>query len=103
MVEHVIRTARARTPYKSVVATRNKAVRAEPVAALYEQGRIRHVGYYRDLEEELSAFTTNGFIGANSPNRADAVVWAFTELFEGIVKEPPKPRAKRSTPDWRTA
>lgn len=103
MVEHVIRTSRARTPYKSVVATRNKAVRAEPVAALYEQGRIRHVGYYRDLEEELSAFTTNGFIGANSPNRADAVVWAFTELFEGIVKEPPKPRAKRSTPDWRTA
>jgi phage terminase large subunit-like protein len=85
MVEHVIQTARPRTPYRSVTATRGKSVRAEPVAALYEQGRIRHVGYYRDLEDELSAFTTNGYMGENSPNRADAAVWAFTELFGEIV------------------
>ena len=101
MVEHVIQTARPRTPYRSVVATRNKAVRAEPVAALYEQGRIRHVGYFRELEEELAAFTVNGFVGDKSPNRADAVVWAFTELFAGLVKDPLPPRTRRPPTDWR--
>lgn len=85
MVQHVILTARPRTPYKAVVATRNKQVRAEPVAALYEQGKIRHIGYHSQLEEELSNMTTNGFTGTGSPNRADAVVWGFTELFGGIV------------------
>jgi phage terminase large subunit-like protein len=81
MVEHVIQTSRPRTPYRSVTATRGKAIRAEPVAALYEQGRIRHVGYFRDLEDELVAFTTNGYTGDNSPNRADALVWAMSDLF----------------------
>lgn len=103
MVRHVIQTARLRTPYKSVVATRNKAVRAEPIAALYETGKIRHVGYYQELEDELAAFTVNGFVGDHSPNRADAAVWAFTELFAGIVKEPEKPApAPRRSTDWRT-
>jgi predicted phage terminase large subunit-like protein len=91
MVEHVVQTARARTPYIGVRASRGKSVRAEPVAALYEQGRIRHVGYYPELEEELIAFTTNGYLGENSPNRADAVIWGFTELFGGIVNKKKKP------------
>lgn len=85
MVEHVIQTSRPRTPYRSVTATRGKIVRAEPAAALYEQGRIRHVGYFRDLEDELAAFTTNGYMGPDSPNRADALIWAITDLFGGIV------------------
>ena len=92
MVEHVIQTARKRTPYKSVTASRGKAVRAEPVAALYEQGRIRHVGYFRELEDELAGFTTNGYMGEDSPNRADAVIWAFTELFGEIVAVKKKQR-----------
>jgi len=85
MVQHVIQTARPRTPFKAVTATRGKAVRAEPISALYEQGRIRHVGYYPELEDELAAFSTNGYTGTGSPNRADALIWAFTELFSGIV------------------
>lgn len=101
MVNHVIQTARPRTPYKSVCATRNKAVRAEPVAALTEQGRIRHVGYYVDLEGELAAFTTNGFMGDHSPNRADAYVWTFTELFGEIVAEPKATRRPPPPPNWR--
>lgn len=101
MVEHVIRTARPRTPYKSVVATRNKAVRAEPIAALYETGKIRHAGFFRELEDELVSFTVNGYVGPHSPNRADAAVWAFTELFDGIVREPQKPRARRAPTNWR--
>lgn len=85
MVEAVIRTARPRTPYKAVNATRGKVVRAEPFAALYEQGKIRHVGYFRDLEDELTAMSTMGYTGSGSPNRADALVWALTELFPGMV------------------
>ncbi len=87
MVQHVIRTARPQTPFKMVTASRGKAVRAEPFSALYEQGKVRHVGTFRDLEEELTAFTTNGFIGAKSPNRADAWIWVLTELFPGLVRD----------------
>lgn len=85
MVKHTIQTARRNTPYKAVKATRGKAVRAEPVSALYEQGKVRHVGYYPELEDELASFSTVGYIGIGSPNRADAVIWAITELFPGIV------------------
>ena len=103
MVEHVIRTSRPRTPYKSVTASRSKHVRAEPVAALYEQGRVRHVGFFPDLEEELAAFTVNGYVGDHSPNRADAVVWAFTELFGEIVAEKVKPAPRRAPTGWQCA
>lgn len=89
MVGHVIRTAasirRARVNFRKVTATRGKVVRAEPISALYDNGQVRHVGFLRDLEDELSGFTTNGYVGERSPNRADALVWAITELFPGIV------------------
>lgn len=89
MVHHVIRTAasarHARVNFRKVTATRGKVVRAEPISALYEDGKVRHVGYLRELEEELSGFTTNGYVGESSPNRADALVWAITELFPSIV------------------
>ena len=91
MVKHVIETARPRTPYKQVTATRGKVVRAEPFSALYEQGKIRHVGMFPDLEDELVAFTTNGYSLPGSPNRADAWVWVLTELFPGLVKEKREP------------
>lgn len=90
MVQHTIQTARPRTPYKSVTATRGKAVRAEPIAALYEQGKVRHVGDFRELEDELAAFSTVGYLGEQSPNRADALIWALTELFPGMTKEQKK-------------
>jgi phage terminase large subunit-like protein len=91
MVQHVIQTARPRTPYKAVTATRGKHVRAEPFAALYEQGRIRHVGYLPELEDELTAFSTSGYTGSGSPNRADAAIWALSELFGAIVQPKPQP------------
>lgn len=93
MVRFTIQTARPRTPYKAVTATRGKAVRAEPISALYEQGKVRHVGYFRELEDELSGFSTVGYVGGGSPNRADALIWALTELFPGVVagkKDAPK-------------
>lgn len=90
MVEHVIQTARKRTPYRKVTASRGKVVRAEPVAALAEQGRIRHAGYFPELEDELCDFTRKGYLGGRSPNRADAYIWAFTELFGAIVAGPTK-------------
>ena len=90
MVHHVIMTARARTPYKQVTASRGKAVRAEPFSALYEQGKVRHVGEFSDLEDELVAFSTNGYMGESSPNRADALIWALTELFPGLTRKEQK-------------
>lgn len=99
MVEHVIRTARPRTNYKQVTASRGKAVRAEPFSALYEQGKIRHVGYFRDLEDELVAFSTFGYTGGRSPNRADAWIWVLAELFPGIVKAKEEKKEEKPTPN----
>ena len=96
MVKHVIDTARPRTPYKQVTASRGKVVRAEPFSALYEQGKIRHAGMFPDLEDELVAFTTNGYSLGGSPNRADAWVWVLTELFPGLVREKKDPAKKPS-------
>lgn len=86
MVRHVIQTARPSTPYKSVKASRGKVVRAEPVASLYEQNKVHHVGFFPKLEDELCAFTTSGYAGMSSPNRGDALVWALTELFPGLTR-----------------
>lgn len=94
MVKHVIDTARPRTPYKQVTATRGKVVRAEPFSALYEQGKVRHAGIFRELEDELAAMSTNGYTGESSPNRADAWIWVLTELFPGLVREQKKERPK---------
>lgn len=94
MVRHTIQTARPRTPYKAVTATRGKVVRAEPISALYEQGKVRHVGYFAELEDELTAFSTAGYLGERSPNRADALIWVLTELFPGLTKAPAKPKAQ---------
>lgn len=86
MVKHVIQTARPRTPFKMVTATRGKAVRAEPFSALYEDGKVRHVGFFPDLEDELTSFSTVGYTGPGSPNRADAWIWVLAELFPALVK-----------------
>lgn len=85
MVRHVIQTARARTPFVKVTASRGKVQRAEPFSSLYEKGKVRHVGRFNELEEELTAFTTYGFVGGKSPNRADAHIWALAALFPAIV------------------
>ncbi len=82
MVEATIRMVDPNVSYAAVHATRGKIVRAEPIAALYEQGRGHHVGAFEALESQMCAFTTD-FDRASagySPDRVDALVWAFTEL-----------------------
>lgn len=86
MVKQTIQVARPRTNFKAVTASRGKAVRAEPFSALYESGKVRHVGEYPQLEDELTAFSTVGYTGEDSPNRADALIWGLAELFPAITK-----------------
>tara|TARA_R110000824_G_scaffold359628_2_gene547218 strand:+ start:763 stop:2094 length:1332 start_codon:yes stop_codon:yes gene_type:complete len=91
MVESMVRAAaKGRTvPYRGVTATRAKHIRAEPVAALYEQGKVRHVEAFPELEDEMCAFTI-GFdrkAQGYSPDRVDALVWAFTDLFPSLTRK----------------
>jgi phage terminase large subunit-like protein len=77
-----------------VTASRGKVVRAEPFSALYEEGKVRHAGRFVELEDELTAFSTYGYTGSGSPNRADALIWALTELFPGMMRSTtPQPEA----------
>ena len=78
MVEHTIRTADKSVRIEMVHASRGKAVRAEPVAALAEQGKIHHVGKFDELEDELCGWIPG--VSPRSPNRLDAMVWALTRL-----------------------
>lgn len=83
MVRFTVSTADKKAAFKEVVASRGKAVRAEPISALYEQGKVSHVGVFPDLEDQLCNFTASGYVGEHSPDRADALVWALTELMLG--------------------
>ena len=80
LVERVIRTVDADVPFTAVRASRGKHVRAEPIAALYEQSKVHHVGGFEALEDQLCAFATDGYMGSDSPDHADALVWALTDL-----------------------
>ncbi len=96
MVEHVVKTAASNLnlsiPYREVTASRGKVVRAEPVSSLYEQNKIHHVGSHPKLEDQLCAFTTAGYMGDRSPDRADAMIWGLTLLFPGLTtRQMPKP------------
>lgn len=77
LVEKVVRTVERNVPYTAVRASRGKLVRAEPIAALYEQGKVRHVGAFNELEEQMASYTP---MSKKSPDRLDALVWALTEL-----------------------
>jgi phage terminase large subunit-like protein len=85
MVGHTILTVSPSANYKSVRATRGKQLRAEPIAALYEQGRIHHVGFFPELEDQMCEWVP----GEKSPDRLDALVWALTELIieEEIIEQ----------------
>lgn len=83
MVRAIIHSVDSTIPYRDVKASRGKVVRAEPIAAFYEQGKVHHVGDFPDLEDQLCNFTANGYVGEGSPDRADALVWALTELLLG--------------------
>lgn len=93
MVGYVIQSCRSeskrRIPFHAVTASRGKVVRAEPIASLFEQGQIRLIGYHPKLEQELLGFSTHGYTGEGSPNRADAMIWACHELFPGLTRSKP--------------
>jgi phage terminase large subunit-like protein len=101
MVASTVKAVRNTVPFKEVRASKGKWTRAEPIAALYEQGRISHVGTFAALEDEMVNFGPNGMAGDASPDRVDALVWALTELFPAIVKKVPKviekPKVERYT------
>lgn len=80
LVERVVRMIDPLVPYRAVHATRSKMLRAEPVAALYEQGRVAHVRGLAKLEAQMCQMTVTGWTGGGSPDRLDALVWALTEL-----------------------
>ncbi len=80
MVESNIRTVDSSVSYENVHASRGKRIRAEPIKALYEQGRVHHVGLFAELEAEMVQWIPDE--SAWSPNRIDALVWALTELAE---------------------
>ncbi len=80
LVESVIRQVDPLAPIRTVHAFQGKAARAEPVAALYEQGRVGHVRGLGHLEDQMSRMTVRGYMGQGSPDRVDALVWALTEL-----------------------
>ncbi|MBU2527513.1 MAG: terminase family protein [Bacteroidetes bacterium] len=84
MIEYVIKTVDPRVSYKSVRASRGKYIRAEPVAALYEQGKIHHIGNFPELEDQLCEWVP----GDKSPDRLDALVWGVTELMLDEVGDP---------------
>jgi predicted phage terminase large subunit-like protein len=93
MVENTLRTIDPNVPYSAVHASRGKITRAEPVAALYEQGKVHHVGSFPLLEDQMASFTADiDRARLGSPDRVDALVWALTELviervpFEGLLE-----------------
>ena len=84
LVEQTIRTVRRTIPYKRVHASRGKQTRAQPVAALYEQGKVSHVETFPELDEQLTSWTPES---GTSPDRLDALVWALTHLMLGTQRQ----------------
>lgn len=88
MVRTILAGIDPAVPVREVRATRGKWLRAEPVAALYEQGRVRHAGVFPALEDELCDFAPEGLSNGRSPDRLDALVWAVTALALGPTAAP---------------
>ena len=97
LVETVIRGIDPLISYRAVRASRGKAARAEPVAALYEQGRVQHVRGLAGLEDQMCQMTVHGYSGRGSPDRVDALVWAIQDLLIDPVKAWRRPRVRALT------
>lgn len=99
MVETTLRSVRHTIPVSLVWASQGKTTRAEPVAALYEQGRVSHVGSHPILEDQMMMFTQFGIEKGTTGDRVDALVWALSELFPQIIMHrDPKPEPKKRPP-----
>lgn len=96
LVEKLVRGVDPLVPYRGVRATRGKAARAEPVAALYEQERVSHAAAFPALEAQMLAMTVRGYSGRGSPDRLDALVWALTDLMiDAAAAHRAPPRVRR--------
>ncbi|MFL4471515.1 DNA-packaging protein [Tateyamaria armeniaca] len=91
MVAELIRQVDPMVPYKAVHASHRKSVRAEPIAALYEQGRVSHAAGLTALEDQMVQMTRRGYVGDGSPDRVDALVWALHELIIEPAREYRRP------------
>jgi phage terminase large subunit-like protein len=94
LVETVIRQIDPMVPYRAVRAARGKVARAEPVAALYEQGRVRHLRGLGALEDQMCRITARGYEGKGSPDRVDALVWALSDLIIGPAAQWRRPQVR---------
>jgi phage terminase large subunit-like protein len=94
LVETVIRQIDALVPFRAVHARASKGARAEPVAALYEQGRVAHLRGLGPLEEQMFLMTAQGYSGRGSPDRVDALVWALTELIIAPAEKYRRPQVR---------
>lgn len=107
LIEVVLRTVDKQVPYKKVHASRGKQTRAEPISALYEQGRVSHIGSLPKLEDEMCQWVPDE--DPDSPNRVDALVWALTELMlgggdasiSGDASRVPRTRHPSGAADWQ--
>jgi phage terminase large subunit-like protein len=94
LVGEMIRQIDPMVPFRGVHASRGKVARAEPVAALYEQRRVRHLRGMPDLEDQMCKMTAHGFEGQGSPDRVDALVWAIHELMIGPARNQGRPQLR---------
>jgi phage terminase large subunit-like protein len=94
LVERVLRAVDPLVPYRAVRAAKGKAARAEPVAALYAQGRVRHLRGLSRLEDQMCRMTVQGFDGRGSPDRVDALVWALSDLMIEPAQSWRRPRVR---------
>ena len=101
MIRNTINSIRPNMPIIEVRATKGKHVRAEPISSLYDLDRISHVGTFTQLEDQLCMMTPAGYEGKGSPDRADALIWAFSQLFPSLVSKPEKKRGPLSVPNLK--
>jgi predicted phage terminase large subunit-like protein len=105
LVGEVLRTAVAEGGYplafREVTASRGKVVRAEPIAALWSQGRVSLVGRFQELEHQATAMTLAGYMGDRSPDRLDAMVWGLTALFPAMARSAREDAAGGHDPSGR--
>ena len=88
LVVQAFKSIDAAVPVKKVHASRGKYLRAEPVSALYNEGRVAHVGEFPELERQMCDFAADGLANGKSPDRLDALVWALTELMLTTTRTP---------------
>lgn len=102
MVAMTLRSVDPNVHVQEVRASRGKHIRAEPISALYEQGRVSHVGGWPELEDQMCLMTQAGYVGEKSPDRLDALVWGMTALFDPIMWRAEEPDEHYEEPQARS-